>query len=71
MKLSVKTIREQGLEARWTKTRTGAPVVVIRKPDTNTWYAITSHMWKKAETVGIVKAFDESLLTADFFSIPL
>lgn len=71
MRLSVKAIREQGLEAKWTKTRTGRPAIVVRKPDTRTWYWLTDHMWKRAAIVGLVSAFEETMLTADFFSVSL
>jgi len=32
MKLSVKTFRAEGMEARWGKTRKGAPCIFARDP---------------------------------------
>ena len=70
MKYSVKTIREAGLQCRWTKTRTGAPIIAATNPaKTDRWYVIDARMWKRAEVVGIFEAFCEHTALGDFFSI--
>lgn len=71
MKYTVGEIRAAGLEARWTRTRNGAPIIVARKPGSTRWYCVDKHMWKRAANVGIAEAFDEHTVLGDIFSIKL
>lgn len=64
----VGTIREAGLEARWTKTRKGTPCIVARKPE-GKWYIVNLDMWTRAHEVGIMEAFEEHTCLGDIFSI--
>lgn len=63
-------IRSQGFEARWTKTRLGAPIIVARQPGKTTWWAVTASMWAKAQQKGFPAAFESFTLLGDVFSIP-
>jgi hypothetical protein len=67
----VGTLRHAGLLAKWSRTRSGAPIIVARKSDATPWYAVTDRMWKRAAEVGIAQAFDEHTALARYFSIPL
>ena len=75
MKLSVKTFRAVGLEARWTKTRNGAPCIVVRNPSAKhkhqkeTWWMVDNAMWESAKKFGVMEAFDRHTLLGDIFSI--
>ena len=69
MKYSVKEIRAAGLEARWTKTSGGAPIIAARHSEHKCWYVIERGMWKRAQEVGIKEAFDEHTLLGQYFSI--
>lgn len=77
MKYSVKDIRAVGLEAKWTHTNRGAPIIVARDPNSKyqhlreTWWCIDDKTWKRAEKVGIKQAFEENNLLGNIFSIPL
>lgn len=73
MKYTVRTIREAGLEARWTRTRKGKPIIVARVPgnETGTWYAVSDKVWKRAKLAGIYQAFEECTVLGRYFSIPL
>lgn len=69
MNYTVTTIREAGLEARWTKTRTGAPIISARLPN-GKWYVIDNSMWNSAKKIGILEAFKNHTALGEFFSIP-
>lgn len=64
----VQTFREAGLQARWTKTRHGAPIIAANNG--NGWYVVNRLMWERAHEVGIKEAFHEHTLLGCFFSIP-
>jgi len=70
MKYSVKVLRDAGLQAKWTYTRTGAPIIVARK-EAGSWYAVDSRMWSRAEAVGVGQAFDEHTTLGHIFSVPI
>jgi hypothetical protein len=71
MDYNVKTIRVTGLDARWTRTRKGAPIIAARDSSRSaTWFVIDADMWKRAAAVGIRQAFREYTLLGDMFSIP-
>jgi hypothetical protein len=75
MKYSVKTLREAGLEAKWTKTRNGAPIIVARDPQAKashqrtTWWAVTAVVWSMMIRDGIKQGFDSCTLLGDLFSV--
>jgi hypothetical protein len=84
MKYQVKTFRDAGLEARWTKSSKGQPFIVLRDPNGRSthqrenWYVCHDRMWKsmlKYEEEGaedfIRKAYDGHTLLADIFSISI
>ena len=76
MKYSVKTLREAGLEARWTHNRNGAPIIVARDPQARsehqrkTWWHVGQTMWDTMKEVGVKEAFDRHTLLGDIFSVP-
>ena len=72
MKYSVKEIRKLGYEARWTRTRSGAPIIVARKPGgSGTWFAIDKNLWDAAKTMGFDAAFESHTMLGDIFSVPI
>lgn len=66
-------LREAGLEARWGKTRKGAPILLARDSEASspTWWAVDVRMWERAREIGIVEAFREFTMLGVFFSIPV
>ena len=68
MKYSVKTFRDAGLEARWTRTRNGAPIIAARKLG-DTYYVVCADMWKAMQTEGVFPAFDRYTVLGKYFSI--
>lgn len=76
MKNTVSTYRAAGLEARWSRTRTGAPAVFVRNPNADlahqrtSWFMVTAPMFKDMERFGVIEGFDRHTLLADVFSIP-
>ena len=75
MKYSVKPLREAGLEARWSKTRRGQPVIIARNPSSDLkhqrekWWYVDVKMWELFQKEGILKGFDLSTLLGDIFAI--
>lgn len=67
---NVRTLREAGLEAKWTHLRNGAPMLVARKPGTKTWYYVDLRMWQAMQREGIAAAFERFTLLGDIFSVP-
>ena len=76
MKLSVKTMREAGLEAKWGRARNGAPCMFVRNPKAElkhqreSWWLLNKGMWEDMNKRGILQAFDQHTLLGDIFSIP-
>lgn len=70
-KYCVNTFRQAGLEARWTKTRTGAPIIVARKPGTKTYWAVSNDMFEAIKVEGVLPAFERFTLLGDIFSVPI
>ena len=68
MKYSVKEIRLAGLPCKWSRTKNGAPIIVGSTPKNETYY-IDDAMWKRAQIVGIMQAFEEHTALGKFFSI--
>jgi hypothetical protein len=71
MKYSVKTLRAAGLEARWTRSRHGAPIIVARKSGSSTWWHVGQDMWKRMIQIGVIPAFERHTLLGDIFSVPV
>lgn len=69
IKYSVKTIRAAGLEARWTKTRRGSPIIAAREPG-KLWCVIDSRMWEDMKVEGVRPAFERYTALLDIFSVP-
>lgn len=76
LKYGVKTFREAGLEARWGRTRNGAPMIFARDPNAKSnhqrleWWMVDNVMWNMAKKVGVLDAFTNCTLLGDMFSIP-
>lgn len=79
MKYSVKTLREAGLQARWTKTGKyqSKPIIVARDPKAphahqrDTWWAVDDRMWSAMCRDGIRSGFLSVTFLGDLFSIPI
>jgi hypothetical protein len=71
MKYSVKTFRAAGLDAKWTRTRRGAPIIVVKKPHQKTWVGVDQSMFDDMKKEGIADAFERHTLLVGIFSIPL
>lgn len=75
LKYSVTTLRAAGLEAKWGKTRAGAPMIAARDPNGKlehqraTWWLVDGKMWKSMEKDGVKKGFDSCTLLGDVFYI--
>ena len=72
MTYRVSTIRSAGLDARWTRTMAGAPIIAARIPNDlkGTWFVIDARLWSRMEKEGIRKAFELHTALGAFFSIP-
>jgi hypothetical protein len=73
MKLEYKTLtfRLAGLDAKWSKTSKGAPIIVAKVLG-GRWYAITAGMWKEIQRSGKVRdTFEDYTALGSFFSIPI
>lgn len=75
MKYQVQTLRNAGLEARWSRTRQGAPIIVARNPaarrkhQREVWWAVDNSMWKTMQRTGVLNAFDSHTLLGNYFSV--
>lgn len=71
------TFRAAGLEARWSKYRSGQPVIVVRDPNgvcahqREQWWAVDASMFENMKRDGIAEAFHGHTLIGDIFSIAL
>ena len=71
----VKDIRALGLQCKWSKSRNGRPVIVVRNPaaelahQREKWWVLDRHMWTRAQEVGLLQAFDEHTVLGDYFGI--
>lgn len=66
-------LRAAGLEAKWGRTRSGAPILLARDPDRSStiWWVVDARMWARAQMVGVLEAFRESIMLGEFFSVPV
>lgn len=74
MDYKVGTFRETGLTAKWSRTRSGAPIIIVSKPNSDipherTFWFCDKTMWKNMEEVGVMEGFSSTLLLADIFCI--
>ncbi len=70
----VDPLRAAGLDAKWSKTKAGAPVIVVRRPTGHPlvapqWYYCDESMFKDMQLDGILEAFDSHTILGDIFSI--
>lgn len=76
MRYVVKTFRDAGLQARWTKTREGAPMIAVRNPNSKyphqskSWWLVHQSMWDAMKERGIMQGFDECTALGNIFNIP-
>jgi len=74
MKLSVKTFREVGMQAKWGKCN-GGPALFVRDPSAKTehqrskWWLVTQTMYVCMKQSGIKEGFDQNTLLGDMFSV--
>lgn len=77
MHYKVSTFRAAGLEAKWSKTRKGSPIIVARNPKARfehqrkQWWVIDNKAWELCKQVGIVEGFDSCTALGDIFSVQL
>jgi hypothetical protein len=77
MKYQVKPLRDAGLEAKWSKTSAGAPIIVARNPKATLahqrekWWFVDARMFADMKTEGVLEAFDSHTFIADVFSVPI
>lgn len=68
-------MRAAGLEARWSRTKLGAPMIVAREPKSKLahqrlrWWAVDVNMWRTMQKEGIVEGFHRATLLGDVFSV--
>ena len=68
---TVGPIRAAGLQARWTRTREGAPIIAARNPNAGpNWYVIDARTWAMMTRHGIAEGFDRCTMLGGIFSIP-
>lgn len=76
MRNTVATYRAAGLEAKWGKRESGAPVIFLRNPASKLphqktqWWAVDKALFDRAQIVGPLQAFDEATLLGNLFSLP-
>lgn len=68
---TVKSLRAHGLECKWSRTRTGAPIIIGRMDGVGAgrWYVIDATMWEDAKRDGILRAFENHCALGAFFSV--
>jgi hypothetical protein len=72
LRYTVGTVRAAGLDARWTKTNAGAPIIAARRADVGggMWYVLDREIWGSAQKVGLATAFEQHCALGKYFSIP-
>lgn len=70
MKYCVKTFRDAGLEARWSRTRKGAPIIVVKAY--GEWFVVDRCLWAAIlrGPQGVAETVRNWTLLGKFFSIP-
>lgn len=81
LRYRVGDFRVRGLEARWSKTRMGAPIIVARDPNgrerhqSNQWWVVDRAAWKiltrcdPSDADAIRDAWDGITMLGDLFSV--
>jgi hypothetical protein len=75
LRYSVKSLRSAGLEAKWTKTRCGEPIIVARYPKAEDkhqrerFYFVDAKMFNEMQKSGVIDGFERATLLARFFSV--
>jgi len=75
MRYIVKTFRDAGLEAHWSRTRDGAPIIAVRDPNSKynhqrlEWWVVDQSMWDAMKARGVLVGFDECTALGDIFSV--
>lgn len=68
--------RAAGLEAKWSRTRAGAPAIFVRNPNATAehqrtkWWFVSRAMFEGMQKRNAVDVFNEHTLLGDIFSIP-
>lgn len=69
MQYNVKTFRDAGLQAKWTRTRAGSPIISCRDFSAAPWYVVDDPMWlAMQESVDILLTFRNYTALGKFFS---
>lgn len=75
MPFKVQELRAAGLQAKWTKTKTGAPIIIVRDPRSplrhqrENWWFLNSMMGREMREAGITEGFTRATLLGDVFSV--
>ena len=75
MEYKVSTLRDAGLDAKWSKTKRGAPILVARNPAANSehqkhrWWFVDASMWDQMLANGIIDGFNGATVLGGCFSI--
>lgn len=71
MRYTVGEIRALGIQAKWSRNRNGAPIIVARYK-TEAWCAIDAKLWAKmaAPDADPLEVFECHTALIDVFSIP-
>ena len=75
MRYVVKTLREAGLEAKWSRTSSGGPILVARDPNAKAdhmrkrWWYVDKQMWDSMKKTSIQDGFESWTILGDLFSI--
>tara|TARA_R110000803_G_C11831745_1_gene303389 strand:+ start:52 stop:372 length:321 start_codon:yes stop_codon:yes gene_type:complete len=68
-------LRTAGLEAKWSKSSSGEPYIVVRNPSAKSehqrtfWWAVDVPMWNRMKKHGIIDGFNSATLLGDVFHI--
>jgi len=66
----VDTFRICGLDARWSRTSKGAPIIAAKLHGSRTWCVVDNRMWNEIQRSGkVLETFKDFTTLVDFFSI--
>jgi hypothetical protein len=57
MKYVVSTFREVGLMAKWSKTDSGTPIIIVKDAEMESWRTCDKTMFDNMKKLGIKKGF--------------
>jgi len=75
LRYRVGALREAGLDAKWSKTGSGAPIIVVRNLNAETahqrvyWWYCDKDMFTRMQKVGIIEGFNQTTILGDILSI--